>query len=213
MEKGLYPEEISLKNELSPELYQKVAEIFKQFQMPMTQVDRYKPWFVSLNFSILEMQKMGMKLENGIDMYFINKANASGREIIELETAMMQMEILTSLGDTVQKEQLEYSVDNFNTIEETITGMISAWQKGDADLMNQVTKEKMASYIKDHPELEDFYDKLFLDRDNKMVKRLQGFLTENEKKTYFVIVGAGHLIGAQGILEQLSEKGYKAKQL
>jgi uncharacterized protein YbaP (TraB family) len=44
-----------------------------------------------------------------------------------------------------------------------------------------------------------------------MVSRIEEFL--RSKETYFVIVGAGHLIGNKGIIEILRRKGYLVEQL
>jgi hypothetical protein len=44
-----------------------------------------------------------------------------------------------------------------------------------------------------------------------MVLKIEDFL--KAKKTYFVIVGAGHLVGDQGIIEILKGKGYLVEQL
>jgi uncharacterized protein YbaP (TraB family) len=44
-----------------------------------------------------------------------------------------------------------------------------------------------------------------------MVSKIEDFL--RAKEPYFVIVGAGHLVGNQGIIEILKEKGYLLEQL
>ena len=44
-----------------------------------------------------------------------------------------------------------------------------------------------------------------------MVEKIEGYLEEDE--TYFVIIGAGHLVGKKGIIEILEDKGYTVKQL
>jgi len=44
-----------------------------------------------------------------------------------------------------------------------------------------------------------------------MAKQIEGFLQTS--KTYFVAVGAGHLIGEQGILSQLRQKHFQVDQL
>jgi uncharacterized protein YbaP (TraB family) len=44
-----------------------------------------------------------------------------------------------------------------------------------------------------------------------MVSKIEDFL--RTKEVYFVIVGAGHLVGNQGIIEILKGKGYLVEQL
>jgi hypothetical protein len=44
-----------------------------------------------------------------------------------------------------------------------------------------------------------------------MVSKIEEYL--KEKGTYFVVVGAGHLVGEKGIIETLRKKGYQVEQL
>ena len=44
-----------------------------------------------------------------------------------------------------------------------------------------------------------------------MASKIEDFL--KMKETYFVIVGAGHLIGKKGIVEILKAKGYRVEQM
>jgi uncharacterized protein YbaP (TraB family) len=44
-----------------------------------------------------------------------------------------------------------------------------------------------------------------------MVSKIEDYLTE--KETCLVVVGAGHLVGSQGIIEILRGKGFLIEQL
>ena len=43
-----------------------------------------------------------------------------------------------------------------------------------------------------------------------MASKIEGYL--KTKETYFVVVGAGHLVGSKGIIQMLKEKGYSVEQ-
>jgi len=45
----------------------------------------------------------------------------------------------------------------------------------------------------------------------RMTSKIEGYLNSNG--SYFVIVGAGHLVGKRGIVELLKNKGYGVEQL
>jgi hypothetical protein len=49
------------------------------------------------------------------------------------------------------------------------------------------------------------------DRNTAMALKVEGFL--KMKETYFVIVGAGHLVGEKGMVEILKKKGYPIEQM
>jgi hypothetical protein len=53
--------------------------------------------------------------------------------------------------------------------------------------------------------------KLFEDRNVKMLSKIEGYLNSNG--SYFVIVGAGHMVGKRGLVELLKAKGYEVAQL
>ena len=53
--------------------------------------------------------------------------------------------------------------------------------------------------------------KLFDDRNTAMTAKIEQFLQTPE--SYFVAVGAGHLVGEQGILSQLRRKNFTVEQL
>ncbi len=210
---GLYPPGETLKANIDSVLYKKVEAVFTSFGMPMQQINMYKPWFVSLNLEMLEIQKTKLDTKLGIDMHFINQANEKDLEIIELESGIGQIEMLVDFPEESQVQYLEYTLENYENVHELFDTMITAWKTGDADLMNKATKKKMLDFCKTMPGLEEYYEKLFLQRDNKIVEKLDNMLKSNEKKTYFVVVGAGHLIGEDGLLQLLKSRGYKAKQL
>jgi uncharacterized protein len=55
------------------------------------------------------------------------------------------------------------------------------------------------------------YEKLIYKRNRNMARKIEGFLGTNG--TYFVVVGAAHLLGDRGIIQLLREKGYTVEQL
>ena len=63
---------------------------------------------------------------------------------------------------------------------------------------------------KEDRQLSRIYEKLFYERNRNMTDKIIKMLAQ--KGTYFVAVGAGHLVGKQGIIELLSHKGYAVHQ-
>lgn len=59
--------------------------------------------------------------------------------------------------------------------------------------------------------MNSIYEKLIYERNRNMVSKIEEFL--RTKETYFVVVGAGHLVGKKGIIEMLRGKGYPVEQL
>jgi uncharacterized protein YbaP (TraB family) len=53
-------------------------------------------------------------------------------------------------------------------------------------------------------------EKIFYERNDAMTQKIEEFLQTD--KTYFVAVGAGHLVGERGIVQQLRDKNYTVDQ-
>jgi uncharacterized protein YbaP (TraB family) len=83
--------------------------------------------------------------------------------------------------------------------------MVAAWRTGDstamAKLLNQATQESPV-----------IYKRLVSDRNQSWVPRIEELLRGNKKA--IVIVGAGHLVGSDGVVELLlKKKNLKVTQL
>jgi uncharacterized protein YbaP (TraB family) len=67
------------------------------------------------------------------------------------------------------------------------------------------------AYSREYPALASVFDKMFGQRNDAMTLKIEQFL--QTPKTYFVAVGAGHLAGERGILNQLRGRHYDIEQL
>jgi uncharacterized protein YbaP (TraB family) len=90
---------------------------------------------------------------------------------------------------------------------DTFDLLTRAWQSGDAAAMAEVITRS----VREYPQLEPLMTKLLDDRNTAMTAKIERFL--QTPKTYFVAVGAGHLVGDQGILSQLRRKNFRVEQL
>jgi len=212
-EKGLYPEGKSLATELAPKLYMQVDSVFAEFNVPVSRIEKYRPWLVCLNIGLLSLNKLGYKKELGIDVHFITSAKERQMEILELESADIQIEVLSSFPKEHQVDYLEYILKNTESIEETINAMIKTWQNGDVEKMEKNTKQRMLEKADELTGVKEYYTNLFPQRDAEIFRKLDNYLKGSEDKTYFVIVGAGHLVGDDGLLKMMEDKGYKLLKL
>jgi len=89
---------------------------------------------------------------------------------------------------------------------------LECWLAGDAEAMNKQTKMKLLELKDELPGIVHYYNQIFVNRDINIAKKLAGYLENEEDHTYFVIVGAFHLIGDDGLLNLLQNKGYKTIQ-
>jgi uncharacterized protein YbaP (TraB family) len=205
LEHGVYPQGEGLRENVSPSLYDALAEQFERFSIDIATLDVYRPWVISTTLEQLILQDMGYLPENGIDYYFLDKA-AQTKKILELETVEYQLELLYSLPDEVMIEALEYDIENM-PLQEDMEELFQAWQDGDVTRMESSLFEGLT----EEPGMATYYEKLFDERNFNMAAKIEEYLADDE--TYFIVVGAGHLVGENGLLNLLTEKGYAIEQL
>jgi uncharacterized protein YbaP (TraB family) len=206
MEKAFYPENETLEDHVSQETYEIIKKETERLGLPLMFVDRQKPWFLALSLTSMELLKLGFNPIYGIDMHFMNKASGK-KEIVELESLEYQIDLLSNFSDDDQESFLLYTLRDLHVFEQELQSMITAWKRGDPEALESIMKKSTAGDI----DMSTVYEKLINERNRNMVGKIEGYLEEDE--TYFVIVGAGHLVGEKGIIEILRDKGYTVKQM
>lgn len=210
MQKGLYMDGSNLEKVIDAKLYAKLTEVLDSMKvLNITQVKMMKPWLAALTIPQLMIMKLGYKMDNGIDMHFLKAASAKKMKILELESAEFQIELISGFSDELQIKFLESSLEETGNFNEKFGAMVRAWKDDDVKKMTEIINKEM----KDSPELKPVYDKLIHDRNITMTDKIDGWLKENKKETYFIVVGAGHIVDKDGIAELLKKKGYKVEKL
>jgi uncharacterized protein YbaP (TraB family) len=65
----------------------------------------------------------------------------------------------------------------------------------------------LSKSFKDYPHL---HDRLLIQRNKNWVQQIEGAMRKN--KNVLFVVGAGHLVGPESVVDLLKEKGYQVKQ-
>jgi len=177
------------------------------------QLNRFKPWFVGLNLGLAKLKKLDVDAGLGLDIHFLNKAHEQGIEILELEIPTSQMEMLASLPENIQMDYLSYTLGEYTKIDSTFHEVLDAWQNGDTERTNTLSRVKMRELEDEMPGMEEYYNRMFCEREKQIAEKIEGYMDDEEGRIYFIIVGAFHLVGDDGLLKMLEDNGYKIKQL
>jgi len=203
---GIYPPGKSLSTQLKPRTYKELKTYMSKINMDLGAMEQMRPWVVMLQLSIMEMMRLGYSPELGIDQHFLNMAKADHKPVIELETAAQQMALLSKDDKNFQDNLLYYTLKDMHELEPMLDEMFISWKNGDAEAFDKM----MSKSIKDDPSLIEIYDEIITKRNFSMTKRIKGFLKST--KTYFVVVGSGHVVGDEGIVSLLRKSGYTVIQ-
>jgi uncharacterized protein len=200
-----YPAGDSLQAHLSTATQSALQEFLTQSGLPEQMFTRLRPWAAAVLVTTLELQKADYSAENGMDVYFQRRAAQSGKPVVALETAQEQLELLTRIDEPTQDLMLRESLQDRETLGETLSGALVAWKKGDADGLARALLEPMRT-----DEYQALFDSIFLQRNRRMCEAVKGYLSKGG--THFVVVGSGHLVGQGGVVDLLSHAGYTVQQ-
>ena len=203
LELGIYPGEQNLLQNLDGNTRQQLEKKMSEIGLPLEQFSRFKPWFVALTLTTLELQRMGYNPNYGIDVYFFNKASADGKEIGFLEPAEFQIKLLGNMVEQDQYDFLSQTLNDLEVVNELAGDLVKSWKDGDADKLHEL----LSKSFKDYPHL---HDRLLIQRNKNWVQQIEGAMRKN--KNVLFVVGAGHLVGPESVVDLLKEKGYQVKQ-
>lgn len=203
-EQALYPGKDSLQAHVSRETYERVREKAANLGIPPEIMEKQRPWFLGLTILSMELLKMGFEPRYGVDSYFLAKANQ--KKVLELESFDYQLKLLSGFSDAEQEASLLSTLRDLRTTEQEFDRLVRLWKSGDTAGMEAVLMKRP----KEDKRLEAAYEKLLYERNRTMASHVEFYLKTNG--TYFVVVGAGHMIGEKGIVELLRKKGYRVEQ-
>ncbi len=199
-ERGTLPPGQSLRKMLPPDSQADLDKALASVQLPLTTVDNKRPWLVSLMLDAILLKKHLRQFALGSDSVITKLAKASGKPILYLETVDQQLALIAPSDPVVELEFFQAGLKSFATADDDIVAVTDAWIRGDAAALDAVT----AKEFEGHPEAHAAY---FTDRNRNWVQQIEAML--RERKTFFVTVGAGHLVGKDSVPALLRANGYK----
>ena len=198
-----FPAGKSLKDAISDKTFNKLKKYLADRNIPIESFLGFKPQMIVLVITVIELKKMGM-MDIGVDEYFHNKAKQFGKTLEYFETVDEQLEFIRTMGQGNEDAMLLSSIDDMSRMETVMNDIRFAWLNGDENKMIDVGLTEM---MRDYP---DIYQSLLVKRNNNWMPHIERMLTN--KKVEMVLVGALHLVGKDGLLQQLRNKGYRVKK-
>ncbi|MBN1253929.1 MAG: TraB/GumN family protein [Deltaproteobacteria bacterium] len=201
---ALYPEGQLLQQNISPETYSMLEKKVNEAGLPMEQFNRMRPWMCALTLDGIELMKMGFDPQYGVDRYFFEKAEKDGKEKLFLETLEFQIKLLVELNGEDEDAFLRQTLEELEVIKTLLPDMVKAWETGDAARVESIGTLS----LQDYPEI---YDRLFTQRNKAWVSTIERLIGQGGNA--FVVVGAGHLVGPDNLLQLLKDRGYTIEQI
>jgi uncharacterized protein YbaP (TraB family) len=204
----------TLREDLDPALAAKLdawveanAGILRAIGMTPDSLQQSEPWYVGLHITLIEMQKLGLDPQLGLDMHMTERARDAGMPASGLELGSEQIAIFDGMSREEQRQFLAESLGEAADAKTEIEALHDAWRRGDDAAM---WRDMAVEMRREYPEL---YRRVNVDRNDAWVPKLQRMLDEETQRDTLVVVGALHLIGEDGVVEKLRAKGYRVERI
>ena len=198
-----YSDGRNLKQELNQETYAALENFFTMRGIPMARINGFKPGMVSITMTVVELQRLGL-VGVGVDAYYSAKSIDDRKPLGQLETAEAQIAFIANMGAGRVDEMLIYTLADIDKLPELMNSMKHAWRQGD---LTQLEAIGITPFENEFPNM---YKALIADRNDTWLPKIEAMLKTREVE--FVLVGALHLAGDDGLLSQLATRGYKVRQ-
>jgi uncharacterized protein YbaP (TraB family) len=200
----LYSDGKNLQNVLSPIVYNELTQFLQTRGGDINRVAQFKPGMLSALLTLDELKRLN-QLGQGVDDFFDQRAQADKKTRLFLETIEQQLGFLARMGEGQEDRFILYSIRELDNLSSVMVQLKAAWRKGD-----NATLEKIG--IKDwQDDFPAIYQDLLVRRNNAWIPQVEAML--NTQPTEAVLVGALHLVGKDGVLQQLRDRGYVVEQL
>ena len=189
----------SLKQSVSPQLHDKLDALINRSQFEREEFDRVETWAAAL--MLAQVAQTG-KSENGVDRALIK--DFRGRPIEEFEGVRAQLSIFDQLAFADQRALVEGVITEAQTADSEPARLRNAWLAGDEPTLIAATQEGIMA----DPELREA---LLVKRNQDWIAQLVPMLKGEGEP--LIAVGAGHLVGPDGMPAMLEAEGYKVKRI
>jgi uncharacterized protein YbaP (TraB family) len=192
-----------LADKLSPQAYSGLIHYAAKNNLDTGRLQHFKPQMIGLIISLEELKKFGLTAQ-GVDDFMGDKAKLDGKMVTKLESIDEQINYITTMGEGNESDLILQTLEDINDLSEDLTIMGNAWRAGDTENLFITGIKPM---MEDYPKV---YRSLLVERNNNWLPKIERLIQQPEEK--FILVGALHLIGQDGLLQQLKNRGYQVQQ-
>ncbi len=207
MAAGILPEGKTLQSMLSAKTWHRLDVYCVKNGLQVQNFQRFSPWFVSLMLSLREMQRLGFDPKLGLDRNLMARASSSNKPTSGLETAADQIGVLSGMALPTQLQLLDEALDEAENPDGNMDSLHQDWRRGDA----KAIESAMVLQLRDKYRL--LYQRINVDRNRAWMPKLVAMLDRHKRDDVMIVVGSLHLVGPDGLIEQLRAKGYTVQRL
>ena len=201
-------------NHMSEEAYEILSKRLAEFNISIEALKKYKPWFLQNTYESLIQMNSGLNAELGIDLWLLEQAHSSGKEIYEVEDYDFQIDLLTNMPDETYDlmfRALEGETKKSQI--QALKNMYEVWRAGNFEKLESMAIDVDYGDMtdKDIEIYERYNAQMITERNKTMAEAVKKLLGEG--KNVFFAVGAAHYAGEKGIINLLKADGYTCERI
>ncbi len=204
LEKGLFRDGTTLQQNVDEETYDLTERRAREVGIDLRAMNPLKPWLVALTLMTVKLQKLGFDPNYGVDRYLAERAKRSGKSTGGLESLEFQIGLLDGLSRRDQEMMLRETLKELDRLDQGVDQIVQLWLKGDVGSL----EEWLLAGMREYPEV---YAKVIVERNRRWLPQIEKMIAQRENA--IVVVGAAHLVGREGVIELLKQRGYTVEQL
>lgn len=204
---GYDDDKVTLSSVIPKETSERLGTLLAAGGNSLQAVERYEPWAVSTMLSIGLMQALGFRQDLGVDRWLAERATEAGKPARGLETAADGFAALDAIPYPEQVRDLDEFLDDPQKVVNRVRVMHDDWRAGDAVALERLMQTEMVD------KSPDTYRLVVVQRNRIWLPQVERRLIDEHKDNTLVVVGALHLLGPDGLVEQLRAKGYKVERV
>lgn len=212
----MYTDGTTIKDHVSEEDYNNAVKILQDSGMFTKAYDYVKPFMWLSLAEVIAGQNVGLSADYGVDTMLETRGRKNNKEIIELEGADFQTEVIASLPDELQElmfHEMAQTDDYMTQLQNEMKEIYQNWKDGKEITDNSDSSDTdEESLSEEDQKLVDEYNRIMLyDRNEGMADKAETYIKSD--KLTFLAVGAAHFTGDKGIKKIMEDRGYTFRPL
>jgi len=188
---------------------QKALLVEKIGEPTLSSIKDSMPWVTNNVFTSVLSAETDFNSNYAYDMHFTEICKNLNIKLEGLDEVDTQLDVL-SYGDydfqlNMLIESINEVLENPNVVKEEFVKLYEAYLSGDENKIAEFTYDDMIVEIAENPELEGYYNALYLDRNTNWAETFSQLLYEGGNT--FVFAGCGHFVGKDSVFEIMKAKG------
>lgn len=207
---GMYAAIDSVDKHLSPASLKRLKAALAELNIPYPRVAQMKTWMVANLLLVAALEQLGYHTDLATETYLTKSAAAQGKAVVGLESADLQLSLFDNMTEKQQEQYLNDNLDDLQSgdMRKKTQELIDAWATADENAFEHILNEAQS----DQTTAGKFFLRTLLAKRNPvMASKIESMLKED--KASFVGIGLLHLVGADGVPQLLSKRGYEVTRL